>query len=257
MAAARRPYRAASWLAGAGVALLLAWCPVASAAPPERDTRCLALIAYAEAAGEGPAGMAAVMQVVRNRAGDPRFPGDDCAVAVEPGQFQPVDESPALRAALLHPDRYRPEQVVIVRGQADRKALAEAFALARRPATGGSDPTRGALYFVNPRLMDPDNCPWFARRKRTATIGQHVFLTEYGPDEQPGAPGLDCSIAGIDRGKGLPVHYRIGPFAPGGPRIATRTPTRAMLDAWRRTGQLAARERELKRYFAPNWLTED
>ena len=92
--------------------------------------------------------------------------------------------------------------MVVVRGQADRKALAEALALAKRHASDGSDPTQGALYFVNPRLMDPGNCPWFARRKRTATIGQHVFLTEYGPDEQRGAPGLDCSIAGIDRGQG-------------------------------------------------------
>jgi hypothetical protein len=241
----------------AGAGLLLALGPTAGAATSERDTRCLALIAYAEAAGEGPAGMAAVMHVVRNRTRDPRFAGDDCAVTLEPGQFQPVDESPALRAALLHPDRYAPDQVVVVRGAADRSTLAQAFALARKHAAAGADPTHGALYFVNPRLMDPGNCPWFAQRKRTATIGRHVFLTEYGPSEEHGAPGLDCSIAGIDRGRGLPVHYRIGPFAPGGPRIATRTPTRAMLEAWRRTGQLAARERELKRYFAPNWLTED
>lgn len=257
MAVARRPHRTTALRALAGAALLLAWHATASAATDGRDTRCLALIAYAEAASEGSAGMAAVMQVVRNRVGDARFPDDDCAVAIEPGQFQPVMESPALRAALRHPDRYRPDEVVLVRGEADRKALAEALALAKARPQEDADPTHGALYFVNPRLMDPGNCPWFAQRKRTAVIGRHVFLTEYGPGEAHGGPGLDCSIAGIDRGKGLPVHYRVGPFAPGGPKIATRTPTRAMLEAWRRTGQLAQREHELKRYFAPNWLTED
>ncbi len=215
------------------------------------------MIAYAEAGGEGPDGMAAVIRVVRNRTRDPRFPSHDCAVTVEPGQFQPVDESPSLRAALLDPDRSAPDRVLIVRGAADRKALAEAFGLAEHPSPDAPDPTHGALYFVNPRLMNPDACPWFARRKQTAVIGRHVFLTEYGPDEPRGTPGLDCKIAGIDRGKGLPLLYRVGPFAPGGPRIATRTPTRAMLEAWRRTGQLARREQALKHYFPPNWLTED
>ena len=58
------------------------------------------MIAYAEAAGEGTAGMLAVMKVVHNRIAAPGFADDACAVALEPGQFQPVGERPALRRAL-------------------------------------------------------------------------------------------------------------------------------------------------------------
>ena len=46
------------------------------------------MIAYAEAGGEGSAGMLAVMKVVRNRIANLGFADDACAVALEPGQFQ-------------------------------------------------------------------------------------------------------------------------------------------------------------------------
>ena len=49
-------------------------------APTGREVRCLAMIAYAEAAVDGLGGMAAVIRVVRNRMSDLRFPGDACAV---------------------------------------------------------------------------------------------------------------------------------------------------------------------------------
>ena len=58
------------------------------------------------------------------------------------------------------------------------------------------DPTGGALYFVNPDLMDPEHCPWFAALKRTARIGGHVFMTHYRPGEPPGPPALDCGQGG-------------------------------------------------------------
>jgi len=51
--------------------------------PAARQRQCLALIAYAEAAAEGAKGMAAVIQVVRNRTRHDAFPDDACAVVAE------------------------------------------------------------------------------------------------------------------------------------------------------------------------------
>ena len=138
------------------------------------ERRCLAMIAYAEAAGEGEAGMAAVMQVVRNRMADSAFPADACAVAAQEGQFQPVAMSPALAAALRDPALEAAKSLQVDTSY-EQARLATAFALAAVPRAG--DPTDGALYFVNPVVMDPARCPWFAALKKTKTIGSHVFLT--------------------------------------------------------------------------------
>jgi spore germination cell wall hydrolase CwlJ-like protein len=156
-----------------------------------REARCLALIAYTEAAVDGLDGMAAVIRVVRNRAADPRFPDDACAVIAQVAQFQPVAESRVLQMVVRDPEGYSIPQALKLRSAGARRLLARAHALARAPLAG-PDPTGGALYFVNPDLMDRDRCPWFAALKRTARIGSHVFMTEYGADESPGPPALVC-----------------------------------------------------------------
>ena len=58
--------------------------------PDDRQRRCLTMIAYAEAAGEGSGGMLAVMKVVHNRVAHPDFADDICDVAVERGHRQPI-----------------------------------------------------------------------------------------------------------------------------------------------------------------------
>ena len=179
--------------------------PAGAAEAQDRERRCLTMIAYAEAGGEGSAGMLAVMKVVRNRIADPSFADDACAVALEPGQFQPVAERPALRRALavtLRAEPGRGAQGKLSRGPpAPDRSLAACRC--RCPTWPARDPTGGALYFVNPRLMDPAKCPWFAALKRTAAIGQHVFMTSYIDGEQRRGPALDCRMAGKD--------YRTGP----------------------------------------------
>lgn len=160
-----------------------------------REARCLAMVAYAEAAVDGLLGMEAVMRVVRNRMADPRFPDDACAVIAESGQFQPVTRSAVLRRVALDPEGYSIPQVLGVRSPAARRLLAAAHRLARAPRTS-ADPTREALYFVNPTLMDPARCPWFAALRRTARIGSHVFMTHYLEGEPVGAPALDCGSLG-------------------------------------------------------------
>ncbi len=218
--------------------------------------RCTAMIAVLEAAGEGEAGMAAVIEVVKNRAADRRFPDDACAVVAQDRQFQPVGEWPALKRALAQPASFDPE--AMVRGGPAQRSLERALQLVKRPTAGQ---TGGALYFVNPLAMDPRHCPWFATLKRTTRIKNHVFMTHYGTGEARGAPALDCSDPSIGslyrQGTSLARRYAQGLFHPDGPRTATRTPTRAEREAWRKTGALEARARELKGHFKPGWILLD
>jgi hypothetical protein len=197
-----RLHLAVGWLAVLPLLGLAGLSPRAEAAAETLDAqrRCLALVAYAEAAGEGRDGMAAVIKVMRNRMRDPRFPADACAVAVQPGQFQPVGERPMLRQALEQPTKADLIEALGGSQFVDRQALALAVALAAGGG-GAPDPTGGALYFVNPDLMDPDKCPWFAGLKRTASIGAHVFMDHYAPGEIASVAALDCTQAGRGRGK--------------------------------------------------------
>jgi hypothetical protein len=226
------------------LALLLAGA--AARADDADGQRCLAMIAYAEAAGEGDAGMAAVIRVVRNRIADGRFPDAACAVVAQKGQFQPVSMSPALAAALADP-ALDAARALRVDTEEERRVLQRALALAGKP--DDADPTGGAIFFVNPYVMDPANCPWFARLKKTATIGAHVFLTHYRPDEVAAGPAIDCATAGAGFENWL-RSWGHGVMAPGRPRIASITPTPAMLRKWKASGRLEARQQELRRRVA-------
>src|SRR4051794_21731381 len=83
---------------------LIAWVDTAHAAGTGirngglggRERDCAALIAYLEAAVEGVRGMQAVVRVVHNRVGDPRFSRTACGVVGQDGQFQPMEERPYL-----------------------------------------------------------------------------------------------------------------------------------------------------------------
>jgi hypothetical protein len=221
-----------------------------------RQLRCLTLIGFAEAANDGDAGMAAVIRVVRNRMRSDSFPDDACAVVAQSRQFQPIEDSSVLKKVVQDPEGYDLADVLNARSKYARSVLGSARDLARN-GSAGPDPTKGALYFVNPLFMDKDKCPWFAGLKRTAKIGGHVFMTEYAPGEARGDPALDCSIAGTGvvagRSGRLARQYMIGLFDPQGPQTASRTATRAQLQAWKRTGQLAKRQAALKRQFTPGW----
>ena len=184
------PRRAALWL----VAACAAAAP-ASAALSGREVRCLALVAYTEAAVDGIPGMTAVIRVVRNRMADPRFPDDACAVIAQVAQFQPIAQSELLQKVARDPEGYSIPQMLGLRLPQSRALLAAAHRLARA-APAAPDPTGGALYFVNPDYMDAEHCPWFAGLRRTAAIGGHVFMTDYRPGEPIGSPALNCSRVG-------------------------------------------------------------
>lgn len=221
-----------------------------------RQLRCLQLIGFAEAASEGQAGMAAVIRVVRNRMRSTSFPSDACDVVAQPRQFQPIEDSPVLQKVVQDPEGYDLADVLGARSRYARGVLGSAHELASAGTTA-PDPTKGALYFVNPLFMDKDKCPWFAALKRTVQIGAHVFMTEYAPGEAHGDPAIDCSIAGTGviagRSGKLARQYMVGLFDRGGPQTTSMTATRATLQAWKRTGQLAKRQAALKRMFKPGW----
>ena len=190
------------------LAALLA-CP-ATAATGDRERRCLAMIAYAEAASDGPgrhAGRdegrpqphrrpALRRRCLRRGAGARPIPARRRAAC-------PAARAAASRNAGASPKRSVPPHV------AARLRLVQAWRLAGAAAVWPArDPTGGALYFVNPRLMDPARCPWFARLKRTAVIGEHVFMRHYAQGERPQRRALDCA-AGRDGLRQEPPAYGV------------------------------------------------
>src|SRR4051812_47334744 len=195
----------------------LAIAPTARAGEPSgREVRRLGLVAFAEAAVDGPTGMAAVIRVVRNRAADPRFPDDACAVVAQVAQFQPVAQSAVLQKVVRDPEGYDIPQVVGARSPHARRLLPEALRLAREPLRA-PDPTGGALYFVNPELMDAGRCPWFAALRRTARIGGHGFLAEHRPGGARGGAAPPRAPARGDPPPGPPGGARAGGGGARGP----------------------------------------
>lgn len=189
-------------------AWLLSAVPVAAAADPlsNREVRCLALVAYTEAAVDGLPGMAAVIRVVRNRMADPDYPDDACTVIAQVAQFQPIAQSALLKRVVQDPEGYSLPQILGLRTAGSRRLLVEAHRLAKAPLKK-PDPTGGALFFVNPALMDQGFCPWFAELQRTAVIGQHVFMTRRLGGEAHLPPALDCAALAAEPEPGAAIGY--------------------------------------------------
>lgn len=115
--------------------------------PAEREL--LAHLIYAEAAGEPYEGKVAVAAVILNRLAHPQFPNTVEGVVFERGAFQPVGDGRLWRGV----------------SERSYRALDDALR--------GWDPSGGALYFYNPRLVSPHN--WIRSRRVIRVIGQHYF----------------------------------------------------------------------------------
>ncbi|NLW56583.1 MAG: cell wall hydrolase [Firmicutes bacterium] len=117
------------------------------------DLYLLAKLIQAEADGEPYAGQVAVGAVVINRVKSPQFPNTIRAVIYQPGQFSCL---PKLATN-------RPTEINL---------------RAARDAMRGKDPSRGALFYYNPRLASPEGARFFATAKlrRTVRIGNHIFF---------------------------------------------------------------------------------
>jgi len=113
------------------------------------ERELLAHLIYAEAAGEPYEGRVAVAAVILNRLAHPQFPNTVEGVVFERGAFQPVANGRLWRGV----------------SERSYRALDDALR--------GWDPSGGALYFYNPRLVSPTN--WIRSRRVIRVIGQHHF----------------------------------------------------------------------------------
>ena len=117
----------------------------------QEDLMLLARLISAEARGEPYLGQVAVGAVVLNRVKSPLFPNSIRAVIYQPGQFTPVSN-----------------------GTINRKPTESAIRAAKA-ALSGQDPSRGALFFYNPKLSSRAGLQFFQSRQVTVRIGNHVF----------------------------------------------------------------------------------
>ena len=108
----------------------------------------LARLISAEARGEPYIGQVAVGAVVLNRIDHPSFPNSLSGVIYQRGAFSCLDD-----------------------GQFDQPIADSAYRAARE-ALAGSDPTGGAIYYVNPATA---TSKWIWSRPQMLTIGSHIF----------------------------------------------------------------------------------
>lgn len=117
---------------------------------------CLTLAVYHEARSEPLTGQYAVAEVVLNRAHDPRYPDDACAVVFEPRQFAWTTNPPAV----TEPDAWA-QAVAIVQ---DVQMFCD--------GCNGLDATH---FYSGPAPF------WAASYTPEGTIGGHVFVVNETP----------------------------------------------------------------------------
>lgn len=150
-----------------------------------------------EAGGEGPRGMEAVADVIRNRLASGRYGASAKDVVLAPKQFSPWNDD--MRGSKSDPRLIDPS-VPLYRSASD---------ISRRVLGGDAeDVTGGATHFYNPSLVHPK----WARGKGGLDIGHHRFLTAdagarpagglgdalalVAKEDRPSNPGLDAMPTG-------------------------------------------------------------
>ena len=138
-----------------GLALHYGSTPVTVRTPRgvDNDLYLLAKLIRAEAEGEPYLGQVAVGAVVMNRVKSRQFPNTIYDVIYQPRQFSCL---PKLATIEPNADSLR----------------------AARDALAGKDPSRGALYYYNPKLASPEGARFFRTANLTPTviIGDHHFF---------------------------------------------------------------------------------
>lgn len=123
-----------------------------------REMACLSQAVHGEAGNQSFNGKVAVAFVILNRTKDEKFPSDVCGVIKQKGQFgflkrtkQLNENSPAVKAQM---EECVKATWMAMNGEVD-------------------DPTKGALYFINPKLAT--DRAWLHKFKRLVRIEDHVF----------------------------------------------------------------------------------
>lgn len=171
------------WIAGKTVEL--------GDAEADRQRRCMALVAFAEARGEGRDGMLAIMFVVMNRVRavtEGTFPAPPVAKGKDALPCDVVAQKYAFEA--VHAARFRKTLTAIRRGHrterltpansVDAQQLELAHSLAREMMAGKltDDVTEGATHFYCPsaqRHMRRRKPEWTTKLAATTRIGKQVF----------------------------------------------------------------------------------
>lgn len=112
------------------------------------ERELMAKVVYAEARGEPYAGKVAVAAVIINRVLNKDFPNTISGVIYQRNAFSCIQDG----------------QINLTPDSTARQAVRDALA--------GSDPSRGALYFYNPKISTSQ---WIFTRTTIITIGNHRF----------------------------------------------------------------------------------
>ena len=153
--------------------------PVCSAALGADDREALGRLAYAEAGDQGEEGLTAVLYAVLNRLASGRFGSDVTAVIEAPGQFEPLDRAGG---------HWRNLPSLSARQRATIETIFGLIQQGRLP-----DPTHGATFFQNPRIVAAREAAGQVRvgltnfndRTPIAVICDHAFFGQLGLSSSP------------------------------------------------------------------------
>lgn len=126
-----------------------------------KDVACISQAVQGEAGNQTMEGKIAVAHVILNRTKDEAFPDTACGVVKQKGQFDFLSKARKLN-----------EENEAVRQQMEESIKATILVVNGEV----KDPTRGSLYFANPKLST--DMAWLRRLKKIVRIDDHVFYAK-------------------------------------------------------------------------------
>jgi len=129
-----------------------------------KEVTCLSQAVHGEASNQPMQGKIAVAYVIMNRTTHSAFPDTACGVVKQPGQF---DFSMTKRLKQDDP---------AVKAQMEDSVKAALLVMNKEVL----DPTRGSLYFANPKVATDQ--AWLAKLKKIIRIKDHVFYALKAPN---------------------------------------------------------------------------
>lgn len=151
---------------------------MASAHSTNNELDCLSKVVYHEARGESVEGKLAVAYVVMNRTKAGRWPDTVCEVTLQPKQFSDFH----LNIPINRASEAWTTSLDVARNVYYQKV---------------SDPTKGALFFFNPKKASPK---WKSSLTFIKNIGNHSFLTlKERNDARKQPTPIRNKLAGLER----------------------------------------------------------